>query len=391
MRILVLPLPAAAHIGAMVSACWALRVAGHDILFACSSQLAGVVRSAGFNVVEITVPDQTMERFRLGMPREAFPEQAYGNRDDPAGARIWRRTAWAWFEHARRHLDAYLSFAQSWQPDVVLTDPLAVGGRLAGGVLGLPTVLNRWGVDPTGGPFEEEARRLTGEFAGRDVLEPALTIDACPPVLQVPGARPGYQVRFMPYNGVGTMPDWAMTRPARRRVGVCLGGTVLSLAGPRALHAAVAALTEVPDVEVVVAVSASDRRIVGELPDGVRTVEALPLHLFLDTCDLLVHHGGSTTGLTATSFGLPQLVLPQFFDQFDYGRLLAAAGAGLCVPGAQGQADVERLRHMVTALLDDDGHAAAARSLAASMAAAPVFDPAVIARLAEPARGERSA
>jgi UDP:flavonoid glycosyltransferase YjiC (YdhE family) len=152
---------------------------------------------------------------------------------------------------------------------------------------------------------------------------------------------------------------------------VCFGGTVLSLAGTRVVHRLVDALDGVPDTEVTAVFTAADRSLVGDLPERIRVLEQVPLNLFLDGFDVLLHHGGSTTGLTGVRYGLPQLVLPQMFDQFDYGQRLAAAGAGITVDDAAGQSDVDGLRAAVLDLLDDPRYADAAGRLRAEMAAAP--------------------
>jgi UDP:flavonoid glycosyltransferase YjiC (YdhE family) len=103
----------------------------------------------------------------------------------------------------------------------------------------------------------------------------------------------------------------------------------------------------------------------------------LPLNLFLGTCDLLAHHGGSGTGLTATTLGIPQLVLPQFADEFDYGARLAEAGAGLTIPDREGQHDIDGIRTAVTELLTAPGFRQAAGKLQDELRAAPPLTAAV--------------
>jgi UDP:flavonoid glycosyltransferase YjiC (YdhE family) len=100
-------------------------------------------------------------------------------------------------------------------------------------------------------------------------------------------------------------------------------------------------------------------------------VQEVPLNLFLPSCDLLVHHGGSTTGLTAGWFGLPQLVLPQMFDQFDYARGLVRSGAGLAAETPAGQGDIDALTTSIRTLLREPGFRAAAEQIGADLRAAP--------------------
>jgi UDP:flavonoid glycosyltransferase YjiC (YdhE family) len=117
-------------------------------------------------------------------------------------------------------------------------------------------------------------------------------------------------------------------------------------------------------VEVVAAVSAADRALVGELPAGVRLAESVPLNLFLAGCDLVVHHGGAGTGLTTAVFGLPHLVLPQFADQFAFAERAAATGVGVQVADAAGQADASVLQTAVRRLLEQPTYRQEAARLA---------------------------
>ncbi|GAA2609136.1 DUF1205 domain-containing protein [Dactylosporangium fulvum] len=370
-----MPLHYPAHLMAMVPLCWALRVAGHDVLVAGPPELAVPARNAGLStaVVEHTASAASAADFT---PDERwFPNEAAGRRDTPAGRMAWQVNARHSAEFTETHLDRYLRLARRCRPDLILLDPLSVGHLLIGAVLDVPCVVHRWGVDPTEGPFRETLRELLEPLRARLGLgrwpEPAMVIDPCPPRLQVEDAPPGEPIRYVPFNGPGELPGWARRRGDRPRVCVTLGGTVMAWVGPRPLLRVMDALRRLPGVETVVALAPQDRRIIGELRDDVRVVEALPLSLLLPTCDVLVHHGGSGTGLTATAYGRAQLVLPQLVDEFDYGRLLAVAGAGITVPDRAGQDDVAGLAEALRALLEEPSYTAAARELSAQMRLAP--------------------
>jgi UDP:flavonoid glycosyltransferase YjiC (YdhE family) len=49
----------------------------------------------------------------------------------------------------------------------------------------------------------------------------------------------------------------------------------------------------------------------------------------LPSCALLINHGGQGTVLAALSVGCPQLLLPQFDDQFDNADIVHEVGAGV--------------------------------------------------------------
>jgi glycosyltransferase len=93
-------------------------------------------------------------------------------------------------------------------------------------------------------------------------------------------------------------------------------------------------------------------------------IDPVPLHLLLDKCAAVVHHGGAGTTMTAGAFGLPQLVLAQLADQFGHGDRIAQVGAGIAVDNADGQNDSGLLAGEIDRLLSGPGFAEAARDLA---------------------------
>ncbi|NED82142.1 glycosyl transferase, partial [Streptomyces sp. SID11233] len=70
-----------------------------------------------------------------------------------------------------------------------------------------------------------------------------------------------------------------------------------------------------PDTEIVVTLPARHREALGPVGADTRVVDPTPLNLFLGSCDLLVHHGGTGSSLTACAFGVPQVVLPQIGNE----------------------------------------------------------------------------
>ncbi|WP_085997071.1 nucleotide disphospho-sugar-binding domain-containing protein [Nocardia pneumoniae] len=370
MKFLVVPVPSSGHLLAMVPFCWALRLAGHEVLVASRNDVTATALRSGLNAVELTALNVPMDQLRTTVNEGMFPLPLFADRDQPSGQGLWQIAAQNWHNHAGQHLETFAAVARDWGADVIITDPLATIGRALGAELDLPVLVHRWGIDPTGGPFTERTTALADE-AGTRLADPLAVLDICPPRLQAPDAPPGIPVGYVPFNGTGALPQWHRNEHGRKRIAVCMGGSTLSLTGPRPLESVLAALGEVGDAEVIVALSAHDRTAVGELPDHVRVVEEVPLNLFLPGCDLLVHHGGSTTGLTAGWFGLPQLVLPQMFDQFDYARGLVRTGAGLAAETSAAQGDVEALAASIRALLQESRFRAAAERIGADLRAAP--------------------
>jgi UDP:flavonoid glycosyltransferase YjiC (YdhE family) len=288
--------------------------------------------------------------------------------------------------HARYVVGPALEAARGYRPDLIVSYPLEFSGLVVGGVLGVPVVHHRWGIDPIGGAALPAARRILAGVCSRHLLpdglpEPVLTLDPCPPALQSPFIEPAEPIRFVPFNGAGPLPGWARTRPVgRRRVCVSLGRRTITTELLPLLHRVIGALDELGGVETVITADRALHGDFGALPASVRLVEPVPLDLFLSTCDAVVHHGGSGTALTACRYGLPQLVLPQMAETAVTGERLAATGAGITVDDAEGQGDQRTLRDALEALLDDSTYAKAGRRLAEEMAAMP-SPSAVVARL----------
>jgi rhamnosyltransferase subunit B len=85
------------------------------------------------------------------------------------------------------------------------------------------------------------------------------------------------------------------------------------------------------------------------LPPEVLWQSHVPFDALLPRAAMLVHHGGIGTTAEALRAGIPQLILPFAFDQFDNGQRIQRLGAGLVVPASR--ASARRLRQAIAALL----------------------------------------
>ncbi|MET9264982.1 nucleotide disphospho-sugar-binding domain-containing protein [Amycolatopsis sp. NPDC004079] len=366
MRVLALPSPSAAtHIMAMVPLMWALRAAGHEVLFAGTPDIAGSAHAAGFSFAALG-SSENFNRDLYVDPGDRFPVEEWKHRETTRYGRfLVEMLADLHADYADAALPDYERFAREWQPDLLLPDSTALIGRVLGGVLGVPVATHRYGVDATGPVYHDKARWDLAPLCDRLGLaglpDSDLVLDPCPPSLQSREASPGLRMRYVPFNGAGTVADWALRPSPRKRVCICFGKTLLSICGPRPLVRVAEALAGLDDVEVVLAVSKSDVGLIGELPPHWRVVELMPLTLFLPGCDLLIALGGSGAALSAAALGVPQLVLPQVFDHFDCASRIQEAGAGLSIDTRAAQADIGGIRDAISTILGDPSYAAAAR------------------------------
>ncbi|MET9535582.1 nucleotide disphospho-sugar-binding domain-containing protein [Streptomyces sp. NPDC006649] len=375
MRVLMLSTPVPTHFTPLVPLAWALRAAGHEVLVAGQPDVLGAVASAGLNAVSVGVGFHVQDLLLGGLREGERPleTRSRAELEEMGGAgRVWTT-------HTRYMWQAYLDTARAFRPDLVVSDPLEFSALIVGGALGVPVAQHRWGVDPMSDTARLEARRglqgLCDRLGLAALPDPAVLLDPCPPSLQLPEAVPGTPIRFVPFNGNGSLPDWARAgragRAGTRRVVVSLGGRTLDLNGVPLARRLLRAFGGLPGTEVIATVDERHRQEIGPVPDTVRMVDPVPLNLLLGDCDAIVHHGGAGTAMTATAFGLPQLVLPQIADQFAHGDRLAGAGAAITLDSAGAQNDPERLSAALGELLSAPGYSKAAGAVREEMAAMP--------------------
>lgn len=367
--------PVPTHFTSLVPLAWALRAAGHDVTVAGQPDIVPTVRSAGLIAASVGERFDILTYLRAKLPGTSRPLEAWP-RPAPEQMGFFGRV---WMDHCRKMLPAYLELARELRPGLIIAEQLEFASLIVGGLLDIPVVHHRWGVDAISDLALRDARAeladLTTELGLARLPDPLRKLDPCPPSLQVPASAPADPVRYVPFNGTTVLPDWVRqghTRdPGVRRVVVSLGNLTLALNGGPFVRRLLCALAELPGIELIVTVDQAYRDALLPLPAPVRVVDPTPLHLFLGACDAVVHHGGAGTTLTATAAGLPQLVLPQIADAFAAGERLQAVGAGLVLDQVAGQDDPGTLRDALAALLSEPGYRAAARELGREMARMP--------------------
>ncbi|MCD0485144.1 DUF1205 domain-containing protein [Streptacidiphilus sp. ASG 303] len=380
------------HWFAMVPTGWALQAAGHEVRVVCAPSQAAPLTRAGLTPVPVLDGWDMALQGRLqnyldardGLwPFDRLPPHPLTGEPLESLADF---DADRWFADyhpelvraAGRGADAAVAFGRAWRPDLVLHDQLSLEGPLVGRVTGAPSVLHLWGpfgpcdsapgLIPVPLDFSDAFRRHGVEPLSAEGY--TRVVDPCPAGVAPPlPAGERLPVRFVPYNGPGTVPDPAPVpdhpaagRSGRPRVCVVWGTSVTAMFGPAsfAVPRVVEALAGL-DAEVVLTVTGADRERIGALPPGMRLLEQAPLHLLLPGCDLVVHHGGAGCTMTALAAGVPQLILPNGLDQHVNAARVAAAGAGLSRPNAG--ADAGAVRAAAEELLGSAAAAEAARLL----------------------------
>jgi hypothetical protein len=401
------------HYFPLVPPAWALKAGGHEVLMAGQPELLPTMRASGLPCTtvghDVDVAAVYLHgRHLLNGRGPARPERAI-----PPGRTAWMtdhllgyldntdlvptygmlrrleeethalfRALWAtsrsakpWRlslhgEAAQAMADDLLALARSWRPDLIVYDALTFAGPLVARLIGVPAVRSLFGPDVT------YFTRTTGlspvlERFGLDDLDllGTATIDPCPASLQLPDSvAPTHRIRtrYIPYNGLSATPAWLPDKPHRERICLTWGTSIHRLFGDQAflpgdILRACAKLADERDAELVLAITATQRHLIPDPPAGVRIVESVPLNALLPTCSALIHQGGAGTMLTALHHGLPQIVLPQLFDEAANAFVLTATGAAK-THAALGLAASDLITTAHT-LLDDPTHRAAARHL----------------------------
>ncbi|OLF17190.1 nucleotide disphospho-sugar-binding domain-containing protein [Actinophytocola xanthii] len=400
------------HYFPMVPLAWALRAAGHDVRMLCSPSDVDAVSRAGL------VPVPVLDSVDMMMFTRWFNVANFASGDWPypeppprpddgepldfatfdAAAR-WAETAEATTAQLGRSIEGAQRYARAWRPDLVVHDMVCYEAPLAAEAVDVPNVLHLWGptgpsdaLDTLGGDGgSEQFSSATAESTMTGLIGPELgarmfgrartVIDPCPEAVAPKLALDRLPIRYIPYNGPGSVPTDLPERTGRPRLCVVWGRSSTVSFGPASNRLPqIIAAAEAVGAEVLLLATGQDVAAVGPLPDSVRPMVEVPLHLVLPECDAVVHSGGGGVTMTSLSCGTPQLSLPIAVNAAVLSRRFDRYGAGLTVPNYE--ADVESLTGALSRLLTEPAFTTAARALAGEAETMP--SPAeVVAELVE--------
>ncbi|SFP82894.1 nucleotide disphospho-sugar-binding domain-containing protein [Amycolatopsis rubida] len=368
MRALFVTANFASHYYQLVPLAWALLAAGHEVRVASQPSFADVITGAGVPAVPVG-PDVDLVKSlmdKLSRPQQGPPPLAPAGvtgQEWAAGGGSWRLTPFEVFaEWAEQTADDVIGFARRWSADLVVHDPISYVGPAAAAHLGIPAVRHLLGPDNTY-LVRELLPDLLGSLTAALGVDPGrmlgtVTLDNCPAALQLDHQDDleRWRARYVPYNGPGSAAPWLLDRPERKRICLTWGFTPSMRGEAPVVPQLVEALSGI-DAETVVVVASAGQAGLAAAPDHVRVVESVPMHLLLPSCDLVVHHGGIGTALTALHSAVPQLVMPQKPDELIVSRNVESSGIGKLLPRATG-ADLhgEQIATAAAELLEDTGY-----------------------------------
>ncbi|WP_158890391.1 activator-dependent family glycosyltransferase [Amycolatopsis anabasis] len=407
---------------AMVPLAWAFRAAGHEVRVTCQPQLADTATAAGLTAVPVgrdhriwTLLRHAPEEYRI--TRKGSPPPFDAVEKNPADIRWedlvsgYRNILTGWFKMANHPmLGDVIAFARHWRPDLVLWDPVTYAGPVAAKAVGAAHGRVLWGLDMFGrtrdhflrlkrerpaGDREDPLADWLGSWAaavGAEFTEHMasgqFTVDQFPDSLRLEADLHYEPMRYVPYNGTAVVPPWLWARPERPRIALTLGITATQRLGGYAvsIQDILDALSDL-DAEVVATLPDSERGKLARIPANARIVPFVPLHALIPTCSVVIHHAGFGSVNTTVSYGVPQLALPEHFDQPPLARRITAEGAGLTMHSSE--ATGAAVRDRVVRLLAEPSFRENAERLRAEVLALPAPSE-LVPRLAELTAGLRT-
>ncbi|MBL7489798.1 DUF1205 domain-containing protein [Frankia sp. AgB1.9] len=367
MKVLFSAVPMHGHFFPLVTLAHAFRAAGHEVLVGVPENLVDAVTGAGLPAAVTGPPMELKDVIISRSSGEAAVVPTTLEERLAAAGRAWGTLAGNSFAGTRALLDA-------WRPDLVISEPSEFSAPMHAAALGIPWVRHNYGITwlPQTLPFTAE--EVAAELAqlGLDGLpEPDAVINVCPPSVASAEDATALPSRYVPYNGPGVLPSWALAPRTRPRVLLTFGSLVPHIGFRDFVGVLRDIATGVPKLgaEVVIGCDPEIATKLGDLGDGVLSVGWQPLNLSLAATDVIIHHGGAGCTLTSLAFGTPQLVCPQIGDQFPNAFTVMGVGAGkLLMPE---QLDVDVVLKEVGELLASPGYGEKARAVAAEVAAMP--------------------
>lgn len=308
MKLLFVTGGSAATVYAVAPLAKAAECLGHDVVVAASWENRDHVASAGlafFAVTDAGLFDM-MTKDRAGRPLS--PPQSPAEGVAYAGAGFGRL--------ASAYTPGLDALVRGWGPDVIVGGALTFAAGIVARKHGLPYVRQAWDIaeDPT--PHyeaaEAELRAELTEASLESIPEHDLFVDFTPPSLTDNTPKNTVTARWLPGNPQGRLERWMLqTERSRPRITITSGSR--SQMDPNLGRPFLQSILDLPvikdgEAEVVVATAPATAESL-TLP-GTVTADWVPLDRAVAASDLLIHHGGGVSALTAVNAGVPQLVLP---------------------------------------------------------------------------------
>ncbi|PZG01207.1 glycosyltransferase [Micromonospora endophytica] len=361
MRILFVAGGTSGVIFSIVPLAQAARDAGHEVVMAGPENVMATVTTAGLAGLPVTAR-KMLDTLRYDdgsyrtIPTDLHERYIFNGRC------FGRYASWC--------LEALLTFADQWRPDIVVGGSLVFAAPLVARYAGVPYV--RQAVD-MGEPrtIDLAAAAELGTWLGRlgyhEMPRADLFIDVCPPSLRETDAPPAELMSYVPFATKGPIEPWMYTRGSRPRLLVSAGSRVSRDRDFEVLSGLVTKASAL-DVELFVAAPPAVAEALRPLPDNA-WAGWVPLDVVAPTCDVVLSHAGGTTVLGNLHYGVPQVLIPYLPYALGFTRRVVEYGAAVMVPPEDDSP--ENVVEACRAVLDDSSYRRRARDVAAEMSRLP--------------------
>ncbi len=403
MRVLFATIGEPSHLDAQVPLAWALLSAGHEVRVASGPAMTEQIAAAGLPPVPVG-EDHAMDALLQAAEQEGGGsiENEIADWSDPFKKDMtWDEVLLKYQASVPYGLQPYndpileglVEFALSWEPDLVIWDPVTYAGGVAAAVSGAAHARLLWSVDVYS-TMRSSWRRLSMDRPPAERHDPLRdwlgawmeayshtfseelvtgqwTIDQVPDPVQFDLDVSRLPMRYVPYHRRRPAPEWLTEPPKRPRVALSGRGSLDAKLNSSVfpVENAIEAVSSM-DIEVVAVLTEDEKERIGTLPDNVRMVEFVPFHMLLPSCSALIHHGGFGAASTASLYGVPQLLLPiRHADAWVRAERLNKADAALHEHALE--ASAEDIATHLTRLLEEPRFAEGAARLRGRIADTP--------------------
>ncbi len=365
-RVLFSCVPADGHFNPLVPLATAFADGGHQVAFATAASYAPHVVAAGFAALPAgpSVAELADEISAFRVRIQSVPP---ADRRPPSFTHRFAKL------DAPAKLDALLSEAAAWKPDLIVHETADLAAPPVAASLGVPSAHHSFGrLLPQA--CLDLAAPLTAVLWQRLGLAPepwsglyrGPYIDICPPSFQDASPPVGTHCLHLRPGVAGEGdPTWRARLDGDLPVVYVTLGTVFNDAARFATI-----LSALADVDATVLATIgrdNDPAELGGLPENVIVERYVPQADVLPLCDVAVGHGGSGSTLGALAHGLPLLLRPHGADQFENAQACAVLGvARVLLPDAL---TPDAVASAVRALLAEPAPRVAANLIAQEIAA----------------------
>jgi len=362
--------PAVGHLAPILGVGRALRDAGHTVRVATHPERHGLINDAGLEPVAAGMSGARMEQERA----LRWPETT-GQPNTAWAVRMFTQIL------APTVLADLLRLIEDWRPDLIVHEEGEYAGPVGGAQAGIPWVTHAWGspLRPVEElvSLEEHAVGLWTSV-GLEVLPSSGLyryglVDPCPAMLQVgaPGASVVWPVRPAALSDRSEADTADTADSADAYVGF---GTVPRFADDFDILAAAARSCAARGLRTVV--TTTNDEIAARLSDegGGRVLGRtfVSLTAVLQTCQVVVCHGGAGTVLAALSRGVPLVIVSKGApSQVRMAEACANAGVAAVAAVTDADADANSIETAVNLVLDTPTFRQRAETVAGQISAMP--------------------